>query len=391
MFDGKWKIARHPAAVEAPLWKRPARRPGVGRVQVIVESRRPDRAGFAAMAPVAPYPNTPVLLVDGRPVTQGIGEVWLELAPGRHHFAVQSGRTSGYWILDVEEEQDYRLDEFTRYGRNEIRRDVFLSERFMGSTGGGVHGRLHFTAQMVLGIPMILSLPYLLYMFVVTTVLGDGAEADRWLWAGLWYFPAAVLLTGVLILVQYVQKKNAPERVLPPLEHGAITLLPYLEKKVPGGSGVVLDFQWGIADQEFRAKEYDLLDLREHGQPFMPRTLYWMRPPRIASGDGVSEAFWGRVWMPLAPGRHELRLGVPRQASQGDAGREPEYLWEDLTVDVEPEGVVHVVVQAEARQDVYDKDYDVVATGLFAFPETVERDGELPDFFDLDLPERTVH
>ncbi|WP_025273721.1 hypothetical protein [Haloglycomyces albus] len=392
MFEGQWKIARHPAATVDVHFNKPHRRPGFGRVNFVIESRKPDRAGFKRMAPVVPYPNTPVLLVDGEPVSQGIGSIWLELAPGRHLAEVQAGRTSGYWILDVEEDNDYSVREFTRYGTNSIRQDQLLSEYALGNTGGHIRGKLRTIVMIMFGLPMIISLPYLLYMVVVDTVFGSGnPQSDQWLMTGLWYFPIALSLLGLWLFRTYRKSKTSTRDPLPCLEKNGMTLVPYLPQALPEGqTGVAIDLRWAITEQVLYGEAYEFLDLREHGQPFMPDCLYWMREPRVRIGEWEAEAFWGRVWLTLAPGVYEMSVGVPSRTNLDNKKLKPDYVWSSLSIDVGPDRIAYVQAQAAMRHDVFNKRYEVSTTDLDVSVDSVERGAELPMFFGPDLPERSA-
>ncbi|THV28375.1 hypothetical protein [Glycomyces paridis] len=100
----------HPSVTAHPASPHPVvtdTRPGrikrsEGLLEVTIATTAPtEPEGPGREAPEYPPSRVPILLVDSRPVAQGVGTAWVRLPPGMHRCSVQAGGFAGWWVAEV--------------------------------------------------------------------------------------------------------------------------------------------------------------------------------------------------------------------------------------------------------------------------------------------------
>lgn len=307
--------------------------------------------------PYFPFAGTPVVLIDGLPALQGFGEAAVEVSRGPHLVEVQGGGSRGWWMVDgaaappggPAAELDFYNDIcnprhrwferdvpgaawfFGPPGRRPIPKHNFDSTKWDAPNGVGI-----FTAWVLLTV---------LGAFLIGPDSGGQVAAV----AAAALVPAILIGIGVKRAIDRSERRpvHEHERIQRAVPLGSgdppVTLLGRQAAPVPdtgGGAGLVVDLRFEqvwqrvkvprskqvshIERQKFMFPGLEYLEpgvddaawhnLIRYGEPLGAVRRPWMGPPAVFVDGHRVEARWARIHLRLQPGRHLLRVEVPRRS-----------------------------------------------------------------------------
>lgn len=392
-------VAAHSASPFQVLTARPERigsREGVLEIELTSAAYTEGEGRIRTLPPDPddvvrfPVPGTPVLLVDSRPVAEGVGTAWVRLPPGLRHVSVQAAGFAGWWPVEI------RAGEVTVFESHPLR--AWNSQTELPIVPARFAEEVRYWT--ILGYLPAAFVMTLLLAAVPACVIGsffpDLVAAGIGRVIGLGVLAACMAALFAVMTARHLGTMRATKRHL--RTHGQLASTPapaafrayrlppglaYLPKEA-GTEGLLLDLTWEIVWQRIDSgTDIDWRWMQCSGEPGPVRERPWMPDP-VVSVDGIEhELAWGRWWVPLDPGEHELEVGVPL-ANPDDAG--DHYLRWHEAIDSTEEWYTRLRLVARAVQHT-DHDRAVLhTTGIDAQFKYHITAGRLPDFRTRRLP-----
>ncbi|MCC3763920.1 hypothetical protein K3N28_12680 [Glycomyces sp. TRM65418] len=346
-----------------------------------------------------PLPGVPLLLIDSQPVVQGIGTAWVRVPPGEHRCSVQAGGFAGWWTVEVAEGTTVDLDAHPDRAWTSIDHEPPLQpERFARKIRYWTtlfYAPIAFTVAFVLGF-----LPASLIRNLAPEAVDEPSERA----IGYGVFVAFVLGLWSVMAVHHIVTMNRSKRHLrfqqrlaatPRLTGGPpVHELPMTAAKLPETAtdgGILLDLTWEVVWQRIdKVASIDWWLLEQYGEPEIAAHRPWIADPTVVLGDHDLDLSWGRWWIPLPPGSHELELAVPRQGEGEAPAVDDRYLtWHD-TVEVQPGRISHVRLNGRAVQRYEQGRHSLRLTGFEHEARTYGGDGNLIGFRRSRLPRKPL-
>ncbi|MCD0444580.1 hypothetical protein LO763_13210 [Glycomyces sp. A-F 0318] len=335
-----------------------------------------------------PVPGTPVLLVDARPVAQGVGTVWVRLPPGAHRVSVQAGGFAGWWTADVAAGRVTALEAHPDRAWTPVAGLPLAPERFAETVRYWTI--VWYLPAAFAGALLLLAVPGCLLGALAPGLLGTGTGRT----VGYGVFTALALALFAVMAVRHLGSMRLTKRHLRfqaeaariPVP-GAVPARPLalhadrIGPVDPGTGGLLLDLTWEVVWQRIEADAaIDWLWMQYSGEPGPLERRPWMPPPTVAIDGAAVGLDWGRWWIPLAEGAHRIEVSVPRSTPdpEGDGGGR-RATWQG-TVDVAPGWYVHGRLDARVVQRTGADRARYRATGFAAALGTHLVEGRLPAF-----------
>lgn len=311
-----WRARPHPdAVVPVTAGRRVSRATVPGRAVLVVTTawRGKHSREWRPLPDLRPArPLTPVVRVDGHPVSWGWGETRVELDPGPHLVTVHSSHTRHY-LRVVVEGGELRI---LRYG------DILGAAAHRATEWGRVpYDRSSFGEERRL--PAAVPAAGLVPLAVMLGLVVFTPSPQALVRAAMWTAIATGLTVAAVAIVGALRRPRTP--VVP---EGRSVVLPAARAGVPkpgrftGGLELWLRAELEPLPPEERAAlaggaetPWQRWRVARLGEPVPPPYRFWLPSPEVTL-DGVPIASdWVRTWRELAPGEHEITvtLRVPGQ------------------------------------------------------------------------------
>lgn len=379
--------------------------PGAGYGLLKVELRKATRAnkptrqiGIQRVYQY-PLPGVPLLLIDSLPVAQGVGTAWIRLPPGRYRCSVQAGGFAGWWTVEVAEGAIAELDAHPSRAWTFIDHEPPLQpERFARN--------IRYWTALVYA-PIAFAVMFVLCFLPAALIRNLAPEAvDTAAERAIAYGVFGLLVLGLwsLMAVRHVGTMCRSKRHLRLQEELAATPrhtggplvheLPLIAERLPvasGDGGILLDLTWEVVWQRIdRTESIDWWLLEQYGEPDLTGHRPWIGDPTVVVGEHDLGIAWGRWWIPLPPGSHEVELAVPRWGEGEVPGGDDRFLtWHD-TIVVTSGRISHVRLNGRAVQYFEQDRYSLCLTGFEHEARAYGSDGNLVGFRRHRLPRRPL-
>lgn len=312
-----WRARPHAEAVlPVVAGRRVSRALTPGKAVVIVRTSRrarDPRSRFPGFRPARPL--TPVVRVDGRPVSWGWGETRVELDPGPHAISVHSSHTRHHLRVDV---------------APGTRRILYYAD-VLGATaheareaGAMDYDRSGLGEGRSPALPLLAAAVVIVAAVSLVWTLGLIRAA---MWLGLLL---GFGIAGVAVVRALRQRASSPSpgAGLDLTLRAEIEPLPPFARTALVGGKETMWQRWRVA---------------RVGEPAPPPCRFWLPPPEVHV-DGVAvSADWERLHLPLSPGVHTLSVSLrPSPVQAPDA----EPIAVVRTVQVDPDVATPIVLTA---------------------------------------------
>lgn len=274
----------------------------------------------------APRPQAPVVLIGSRPVTQGWGRAWIVLPAGRHVVEVQAGRSRLTQVVDVPSGGELALDYLHcapwRFDPDE--KETALGPRGTVRLPSKIRQNHVWSGLGVFALGTFLAAALVTAASNMTGVAGKlvGLSGVAFVIVA----PIVVFVLGFVRAARLRREMRADPAEVPSLAPGLVLLPAEGPAPTPpaGMGGVVVDTLF-VTSPNSRDRLGELLaegsprrettqDYLRLGEPLPLPHRPWVGPVRFAV-DGHELALpWGRWFLPLAPGPHELTFATPPPA-----------------------------------------------------------------------------
>ncbi|MCH7229349.1 carboxypeptidase-like regulatory domain-containing protein [Glycomyces sp. L485] len=333
-------------------------------------------------------------------MAQGVGTAWVRLPPGDYRCSVQAGGFAGWWTVTVAEGETVALD--SHPDRAWPSADVELPlepDRFARRIR---YWTAVFYGPLAVAIALlIVALPGCLIGALVPGLVDTDRErliaggAFGLLVLALW---AAMTVHHVGTMRRSKRHRRQQERIaVEPRDTGGPSVyeLPMTASKIadatPHGGGVLLDLTWEVVWQRIdRNESIDWYLLEHYGEPEVTGHRPWMPDPTVVIGGSDLHLSWGRWWIPLPQGAHEVELAAPRQGEGERACDDDRFVTWDDTVEVKPGWVTHLRLNGTVIQHYENDIYSLRLTGFESEARAYGIDGNLIGFRKRRLPRRPL-
>jgi hypothetical protein len=398
----KWEseISAHPESpFDVVTGVRPERI-GVGQGLLEIRLHSGARAGVEGRGPalragpggVRRYslPGVPLLLIDSRPVVQGVGKAWVRLPPGTHRCSVQAGGFAGWWTVEIESDRVAVLQARPERAWRQWQLPPLLPDRFAEKVR---YWTALFYLPFAFAITLMLSIvpSWLVDMFAPGLV---EEEPGRTIALGV--FTAFVLGLWITMTAHHVGtmrrtkchlRTQAALAAAPQYVSGLpVHELPVTATEVPasesGAGGILLDLAWeAVWQRPAEEADTDRPAMRDSGESSPAAGSPWIADPTVVIGEFEVPVTWGRWWIPLPAGWYPVEVAIAKQGEGAAEVDDDGYVTWDDTVEVASGWVTHLRLDGSAVQyDYADGRSSLRLTGFEYIGRSYQTGGRLVGF-----------
>jgi len=357
--------------------------------QAVVEGRGHDRRVGPGGVRRYPLPGAPLLLIDSRPVAQGVGKAWVRLPPGVHRCSVQAGGFAGWWTVEIESSRVTVLDAHPERAWKQGHLPPLLPNRFAEKIR---YWTILFYLPFAFAITLLLAIVPSCLIGTLAPGLID-TDAERAVAVGV--FTVLVLALWLTMAAHHVGTMRQTRRHLrtqaalaavPRHAVGmAVHALPVTAAEVPapepGAGGILLDLTWEVVWQRIAADtDIDWLQMQYSGEPAPTDHRPWIGDPTVVVGETEVPLSWGRWWIPLPVGRHSVEVAIARQGEGVAEAKGDRYTtWDDI-VEVAAGWVTHLRLNGSAVQYYENGRYSLRLNRFEYTGRSYQAEGRLVEF-----------